>query len=196
MGQYSVSVLMLGAESGLSRGGGAPLPSDCPRLEVLAQASGREGVCSRQGDDAAKAPLLHVRRAPPPPPPGKGEEAWSANLLTLKALDYTLQVGYNIVLNMFRAQRRILSLKASEKRAHISAGDLPPEQAQHDQDRASCILDTETGPTRLEMVCELERPHTLHSRSDRRTVGWQMWFHMYTCFNIRGTFFEGEAHHD
>lgn len=118
-----------------------------------------------------------------------------SNKLFVKALDHAFQVGCQLKLTSFIPGHLVRPLGPTEERFMVDAARLPASLTSRGELRRSCIKDTTTGKTRVELIKDqAAKNNILHIKSDRGTVGWTAWFWSYSHLHLEGTFWWDEPH--
>ena len=118
-----------------------------------------------------------------------------ANKHHLQAIDHALRQGAKLPLSSFVAAKPCQPLASHERRFWVSVDSLPAAilAASKDRVRRSCIEDTTTKRTRLEVSWNSVR-QVLHSWLDQGVVGWHSQPWLYCDKRVRGFFWCDPSH--
>ena len=112
---------------------------------------------------------------------------YQANTRQVQALDNALQQGAGISIATFVPAVHVGALKAGERRYFVDASTAPAHLTNENDDRTrrSCIIDTTSKATRLEVPWHSNRP-ALFSVVDQGAVGWPSKHWLYMKLQLRG----------
>ena len=118
-----------------------------------------------------------------------------ANKHHMLALDHAMQGGLGVGLQSFMSDSPLRPLQANEERFMLPISEVPPHIAACTPGALfrSCIRNTETDDTRLEMRWLQDR-HCLQAHLDMGSIGWPSKFYLYCGAGLRGWFWY-DAHH-